>query len=223
MSIRVKICGITTLDDGMFAAKAGADMLGFNFYTKSKRTIGVSPARFLADGLRERLGAACPLLVGVFVNATSAQLQTIKAEVGLDFVQLSGDESANLLADLHGKAFKALHPANLQELQMDIAYFSATMPEDERAPSLLVDGFRPGEYGGTGQETSSEIAQAAKDRIPRLMLAGGLTPENVTERVQTIRPWGVDVASGVESGTPGIKDHDKVQAFIQAAHAADLM
>jgi phosphoribosylanthranilate isomerase len=100
-----------------------------------------------------------------------------------------------------------------------IEVFLKYAPEDARLPSLLVDAYHKKLYGGTGEQTSIEIARAVQEAVPRLMLAGGLSPENVTERVRAIRPWGVDVASGVENGQPGIKDHERICAFVLATRA----
>jgi phosphoribosylanthranilate isomerase len=221
MSIKVKICGITNPEDGLFAANAGADMLGLNFYPKSKRYIEPDSARELVDILRRELGPRCPLLVGVFVNTTGDDLRRIMETVDLDFAQLSGDEEPQDLADLSGSGFKALRAPSIAALEQDIARFLPHLPLDTRAPGLLLDAYQPGEYGGTGHQTSDDIARTAKANIPRLMLAGGLRPDNIVKRVRSVQPWGVDVASGVESGRPGIKDPDKVSAFIQAARTAD--
>ena len=216
--VNVKICGITTLDDALFAAEAGADMLGLNFYKRSPRYLDPQQAAILCDALRERLGADCPLLVGVFANEVVSNIAAICDRVGLDFAQLSGDESDVMLRELRGTAFKAIRPGSLAMALEDVAYYSDFFPADERAPSLLLDAYHPNLYGGTGHRASEEVALAVREAVPRLMLAGGLKPENVAERVQVVRPWGVDVASGVEpDNAPGVKDRQKVAAFITAA------
>ncbi|MDX2140358.1 MAG: phosphoribosylanthranilate isomerase [Chloroflexota bacterium] len=216
--VKVKICGITTIEDALAAAQAGADMLGLNLYRNSPRFIEVESAVAMAARLRVELGAARPLLVGLFVNEIVGRISITMEQVGLHVAQLSGDESADLLREMHGVGYKAIRPRNLQEAVDDAAYFAPHSPSDVRFPSLLLDAYHPDLYGGTGQQASIEVARAVMERTPRLMLAGGLTPENVGDRVAAIQPWAVDVASGVEAdGQPGKKDLGKLRAFIQAA------
>lgn len=216
--VRVKICGITTFEDAWAAAEAGADLLGFNFYKKSPRYITPEAAQPLCDGLRAQLGAACPVLVGIFVNEVVGVISAITRKVGLNAAQLSGDESDNMLSELRGIGYKAIRPMNLAQALDDTQYFSPYFPTNERLPSLLLDAYHPHLYGGTGGQASTEVALAVREQTPRLMLAGGLTPENVGERVAAVQPWGVDVASGVEvEDGPGVKDAAKMHAFIQAA------
>jgi phosphoribosylanthranilate isomerase len=214
--VKVKICGLTTHDDAMAAAEAGADMLGFNFYKKSPRYIAPEVAQPICDTLREELGGQCPLLIGLFVNEVVGVISATMNKVGLNYVQLSGDESDDLLKEMRGLAFKAIRPMNEAQALDDTDYYSAQFPSSERIPSLLLDAYHPKLYGGTGEQASTQVALAVKAKVPRLMLAGGLTPAKVGERVQAIQPWGVDVASGVEL-SEGVKDAAKVRAFIQAA------
>lgn len=215
---QVKICGVTNFDDALFAAEAGADLLGFNFYKKSPRYIAPEAAQPICDGLRAQLGASCPILVGVFVNEVVGLISAITRKVGLNAAQLSGDESDALVAELRGMGFKAIRPMNLAQAIDDVQYFRPYFTSNERLPSLLLDAYHPQLYGGTGEQASVEVALVVKAEVRRLMLAGGLTPDNVGERVAAIAPWGVDVASGVEQpDSPGIKDPALVQAFIQAA------
>jgi phosphoribosylanthranilate isomerase len=218
--MKVKICGITNLDDAVLAIEAGADMLGLNFYKPSPRYIKPEDAQKMCDLIRKELGDNCPTLVGVFANETVGNISIITNKVGLDFAQLSADETDDMMVELRGMAFKSIRPMNLEFALEDIQYFSEHMPADERAPSILLDAYHPKLYGGTGEEASVEVALAVKELVPRLMLAGGLTPDNIAERVAAIRPWGVDVASGVESGEAGIKDAEKVYAFVHAAKEA---
>ena len=217
---KVKICGIRSFDNALMAAQAGADMLGLNFYMKTPRYIDPKAAREIVYRLRQTLAGQCPLLVGVFVNASAGQVRKITADAGLDFAQLNGDESCQTVSALQGLAFKAIRPINKADALAQLKTFESVFPENEQAPSLLVDAFNPRLYGGTGEPASLSAAWAVNQSVPRMMLAGGLNPENVAERVGAIRPWGVDVASGVEKGTPGFKDAGKVRAFIQAVRAA---
>jgi phosphoribosylanthranilate isomerase/L-amino acid N-acyltransferase YncA len=217
MGARVKICGVTTLENALLCAETGADLLGLNFYPPSPRSIQPEAARQITDGLRMALGDCCPLLVGVFVTETAEHMLRVLATAGLDAAQLSGDESPGTLAALHGRAYKAIRPRSRDEALALAEQFLPLAPEDERLPSLLVDAYHKDLYGGTGEEASIEVALAVKEIVPRLMLAGGLTPENVAQRVGAIRPWAVDTASGVEDGTPGFKDPARVRAFVAAA------
>ncbi len=220
--IRVKICGLTRYDDALTAAQAGAEMLGLNFYRKSARFIEPDAARELAARLRAALGADCPLLIGLFVNDVVGRISETMEYVGLSYAQLSGDESGEMLRELRGTAFKAIRPRSVAEAETDVDYYLGFAADSERIPSLLVDAHRSGMYGGTGVRAELEIAQAVRERVPRLMLAGGLTPDNVAESVRAVHPWAVDVASGVEvEGQPGIKDAGKVRAFIEAVRAAE--
>ncbi len=220
---KVKICGITTFDDALMVVEIGADMLGFNFYQPSPRYIAPDDAQLIFERLREKLGDTCPVLVGVFVNEPASRIFTIVKQVGLDFSQLSGDESGSVLKELPGVAFKAIRPKNREMALEDAKSYSPYFPTDSRVPSLLLDAYHPKLYGGTGEQASTEIALAVKAEAPRLMLAGGLAAENVVKRIHDIRPWGVDVASGVEfdNAKTGGKDLKKVQVFIEKVRDFD--
>ena len=218
--MKVKICGITTLDDALVAAEAGADLLGLNFFKRSPRYIEPEAARDLCDALRAELGADCPALVGVFVNEVVGRISITMEKVGLNFAQLGGDELVEMLRELRGIAFKSIRPRSVKEALDDAAYFGQFALTDERIPSLLLDAYHPQLYGGTGEQASTDVALAVRERSSRLMLAGGLTPENVAGRIAAVQPWGIDVASGVEGDTPGRKDAAKVRAFVAAAKSA---
>lgn len=214
----IKICGITALEDALLAAELGADLLGFNFYPPSPRYVTPEAARSLTDALRAELGEACPALVGVFVNAPDAV--AIAAAAGLDAAQLHGDEAPDVLAGHAGRAFKAIRPRDAAEARQLCAAYAEVIPADPRLPTLLVDAYHKALYGGTGEQAGLDVALAAVDATPRLTLAGGLTPDNVAARVAAIRPWGVDVASGVEGADKRRKDPDRLQAFFEAVHGA---
>ena len=218
---KVKICGLRSSENALQVARMGADMIGLNFYPESPRYIEPEAARELADRLRAELGDACPTIVGVFVNATAAEVRQTVVRVGLDYAQLHGDEPIETLRALAGIAYKALRPADDEAARASLAALKAELLNRDDAPSLLLDAFNPKLYGGVGETASETIALMVKAAAPKMMLAGGLNPGNVAERARRIRPWGVDVAGGVEAGRPGIKDLGKTSAFIKAARAAD--
>lgn len=215
---KVKICGITTLDDARFSAQVGADMLGFNFYKKSPRYIDMELATEICDTLRAELGDSCPQLIGIFVNELVSNISIITNTVGLNGAQLSGDESDSMLKELRGLGYKGIQPMNPQQALDDVRYYRPHFTHREKMPALLLDAYHPSLAGGTGLSVSADIIHAIQDHVPRLMLAGGYNPDNVAERVKTYRPWGVDVASGVE--TNGKKDQAKIKAFIEATKSA---
>lgn len=217
----VKICGIRSSENALMVAQAGADLIGLNFYPKSPRYVAPEQAREMVSQLRAELGDACPALVGVFVNASADEVRAIVERVGLDYAQLSGDEPPETLHELSGIAFKAIRPEDDAAALEQIERLGSAFPEYADAPSILLDSYNPALYGGTGETANDSIALAVKGAAPRMMLAGGLNPDIVAERVRRIAPWGVDVASGVEAGRPGIKDESAVSAFINAVRAAD--
>jgi len=208
----VKICGVTTLEDSLAAVEAGADMLGFNFFPLSPRCISLDTCRKIADELKQRPLAVS--LVGVFVNAPLPEILHTMQVCSLDLAQLSGDEPEDLLRELGERAVKALRPSGPGSLQDLLRRY----PGRSQPPAWLLDAYRPGSFGGGGQTADWELAASLAARQP-ILLAGGLNPENVHFAITQVRPWGVDVASGVESA-PGRKDRRKVEAFIQAARQA---
>jgi phosphoribosylanthranilate isomerase len=215
--LHVKICGITTLEDAQAAIQCGADMLGFNFYPPSPRAIAPRQcARLVADLAGFRTSGL--MLVGVFVNASPATIAAILADCDLDLAQLSGDEPPESLQALAGRAYKALRPRNLQDARRQVAHYTACPPTPTDMPIILLDASQPGAFGGTGKTIDWALArQIARQHI--LLLAGGLAPHNVAAAVRQVHPWGVDVASGVES-CPGRKDPEKMAAFVAAARQA---
>jgi len=217
----IKVCGITTVGDALRAASAGVDMLGLNFYEGSPRYISVEQAKRIALSLGETRGGSHPILVGLFVNASSADIRRIADEVGLDLIQLSGDESPADVVAWGGAAVKAIRPRTRDEALRLAQAFVESAPECERMPSLILDGYHTGLYGGSGERVAVEAALAVRLIVPRLMLAGGLTPSNVADVVSAVKPWGVDVASGVEGLNKGHKDEGLVRAFVQAVRQAD--
>jgi phosphoribosylanthranilate isomerase len=203
MSVKVKICGVTTVADAVTAVDLGADAVGLNFYHGSPRCLSVAAAQAIRAAL-----PATTCVVGVFVNALREQMAATAAAVGLSALQLHGDEPPEACVgwgDL--VVIKALRPDGT-----DLAIRAA----EYRVRYVLLDAPSAG-YGGSGRTFDWGIAAA----IPRqrLVLAGGLTPDNVADAVRRLGPAAVDVASGVEA-TPGRKDHEKVKAFIDAAKTA---
>lgn len=209
--MKIKICGITTLDDALTALDAGATMLGFNFYPPSPRYVERTACAELVAALRGRGRAAT--LVGVFVNMPPDEVRRILDECGLDLAQLSGDEPPADLALLGERAFKAIRPRGADEARRLAASYAVR----STPPALLVDAaVGAGQFGGTGRPGDRDAARAVAAQYP-ILLAGGLRPENVAAAIAAVQPWGVDVASGVES-SPGRKDAAKMKAFVRAAN-----
>ena len=202
---RVKICGNTRLDDARQAVEAGADLLGFIFYPRSPRKISLGDARAISRVLR---GQA--ILVGVFVNEPIEAVEAALAEAELDLAQLHGEETLATVAAFGGAAFKAMKRAMVAGASAE--EYAGAGPTDPRLPQLLLDADHATLYGGTGQRADQGLA-ATLAQQHRLLLAGGLTPDNVAAAIAAVQPWGVDVASGVEA-EPGIKDHTRVSRFI---------
>ncbi len=201
---KIKICGIRTANDALAALDAEADMLGFNFYPKSPRFIDVGICRDIMSVLR-KYGQIT--YVGVFVNASAAEIRATMETCGLTLAQLHGDETSELVQSLYGKAFKAF-----RGIPQRINGFAG-----DGAPAFLLDASVKGVYGGTGVTANWRSAAELAKHYP-ILLAGGLTPENVAEAVRQVRPWGVDVASGVESA-PGLKDPVRMKAFVRAVRS----
>lgn len=203
---KIKICGITRLDDALLAVKLGADLLGFNFYEKSPRYVSPELASSIIKEIPKEVG-----IVGVFVNETVETIARIASEVGLDAIQLHGDEEApfiNEVRQLTGlEVIKAIRVSPDFELDKIAEY-----PVD----AILLDSYSAKERGGTGTTFKWKIAYEAQFSIDGVVyLAGGLSPENVSLAIREARPFGVDVCSGVES-EPGKKDPTKLKQFIEA-------
>ena len=204
---KVKICGITNLDDATLAIEAGADMLGFNFYPPSPRYISPEACREIIAALERSNRSA--VYVGVFVNASTEDIATILNKCGLDLAQLSGDETPEMMQDFGMRVFKGLRMRYLSEALDKALKFANELI----APALLVDAHQAGAYGGTGRLANWDVARVVAERYP-ILLAGGLNPGNVGRALDTVHPWGVDVASGVES-VPGKKDSQLVREFVR--------
>ena len=217
---RVKICGITNLEDALLAVESRADYLGFIFYPPSKRSITVKEAQRIVAELRT--GPDVPLLVGVFVNETAAAMAQVLSACNLDLSQLSGDETPNMVGDpespIFGRCYKVLRPASLNEAEAEAEWYLPAQTGPDH-PALLIDTKHATLYGGTGQTADWTIAVRLAQDIPNLMLAGGLNPDNVAAAVSQVGPYAVDVASGVEA-RPGKKDPRLVRSFIANAKSA---
>ena len=198
----IKICGIKTLIDALAAIDAGVDFLGFNFYPKSVRFIEKEICAEITSVLKREYPQI--KLVGVFVNSAVGEVKNILETCSLDLAQLHGDETPEMFAQLVPRVFKAF-----RGIPSDITGY-----ERNESPALLVDAAVKGVYGGSGVTADWSATAELSKRYP-LLLAGGLTPENVADAVRQVRPWGVDVASGVESAA-GEKDVSKMKAFVQA-------
>ncbi|PWH15248.1 MAG: N-(5'-phosphoribosyl)anthranilate isomerase [Anaerolineae bacterium] len=220
---RIKICGIKTLPEALAALEAGADLLGFNFYPKSPRFITPETCAKITTALFNQWSASGDkkniLLVGVFVNAPVSEIRATLMTTGLHLAQLHGDEPPEVLDELGPLAFKAVRLSSNQDSAALIQQYSRPTTAD--VPALLIDAAVPGLYGGSGQIADWNTAAQLAKQTP-LLLAGGLTPENVAEAIRLVRPWGVDVASGVESA-PGVKDLARIKKFIEQVHRADTI
>lgn len=208
--VKIKICGITSAEDAALAVTAGADAVGFVFYRNSPRFIEPAAVRAIVAGLPPFV-----LPVGVFVNEDAAAVRQLMDECGLALAQLHGDETASYCQNLGRPVLKALR-------LRDRGTFLALAEFQGRANvrGFLIDAFSDQAYGGTGQTVDWTLAAEAARSAP-IILAGGLTPANVSDAIQRVRPYGVDVSSGVEA-RPGKKDPVKVKAFIDAARLVSV-
>ena len=205
---RVKICGITNAEDARAACEAGVDAIGLNFYPRSPRALSVNKAA----ELRAQIPSGVQVF-GVFVNAEVAEVMEILRNVRLDALQLHGDESPITVAQLARIApvFKAL--------RVGPDFSAVTLESYPGVSGFLFDTSGPGQYGGTGRLADWEVAQQVA-RSHRVILAGGLNADNVAAAILQVRPYGVDVASGVEA-SPGAKDHAQLREFVREARRAE--
>lgn len=202
--VRVKICGVTTVADARAAVAAGADMIGVNFFPGSKRFIPLDRAREIVAALPPQVWK-----VGVFVNAAREEIESARAELNLDAIQLHGDEPPELTRGFDVPVIRTLKLCGAEDASRGLARFSAEY--------YLCEGDAGAAYGGAGASFDWEWARP----VPRarLIVAGGLTPDNVAAAVRALRPFAVDVASGVESA-PGVKDPARMAALVAHAKAA---
>jgi phosphoribosylanthranilate isomerase len=201
--VRIKICGITNLEDALLAAELGADALGFIFYAQSPRKVAPEAAREIIAQLPPFVAA-----VGVFVDEATTAVQELAANVGLDWVQLHGQESPEYCRNLGRRVIKGFRIQDEDSLRLLADYQGA-------AQALLLDTYKKGQMGGTGEIFDWHLARKAK-KYGHIILAGGLNPENVAQAIEVAGPDAVDVASGTEAA-PGKKDPGKLRAFFEAA------
>ena len=201
--IRIKICGITRVEDALAAARLGADAIGLVFYAPSPRAVAVDQAAAIVRALPPFVTT-----VGLFVNAGDAEVNAVLQRVPIDLLQFHGDESPDDCAGFPRPYIKALRMRAGLDLVAEMARFKS-------AQGILLDTYQPDAPGGTGQIFDwSDVPAGLKQPI---ILAGGLTPDNVAAAIDSVHPWAVDVSGGVESGK-GIKDSGKMAAFVKAVN-----
>ncbi len=217
--IRVKICGIGTPDDACVAAEAGADFIGMVFVPERHRRITPDDAREIVDAVR-CLNGPTPRMVGLFADQPLEDVNEVIAHCGLDAVQLCGQESGEYCAEVACEVIKVVHvpasyraPDNVPQLTERVQVYA------DAGCLVTLDRLVEGIQGGTGQSFNLDVAASLARHGSSFLLAGGLTPANVGRIISTVRPWGVDVSSGVE--TLGRKDRRKIQRFVSSARDTD--
>lgn len=199
MKTKIKICGITNTEDALCAVEAGADALGFVFYEKSPRNVTPEVAKQIVTKLPPFV-----ITVGLFVNTAPEKIKAIMALTGLDTVQLHGDEMPADCSLAPYRVIKAVRVKNADSLVGISAY---------NVSALLLDAWSDDQYGGSGESFDWQLAKQFTAQVP-LILAGGLNPDNIAQAITMVKPYAVDVSSGVEI-SPGRKDHQKIKQFIQ--------
>ena len=202
--IRVKICGITNLEDALAAAEFGADAVGFVLYPNSPRYIKPAQAKLIIDQLPPYVTP-----VGVFADQPAEEIWRMMEECGFDLVQLQGDESPEFCWRLGSRVVKAIRVKDHGSLKQMAEY---------SVRAFVLDTYRENQLGGTGERFDWDLAVQARS-FGRIVLAGGLTPENVRDAIRKVQPYGVDVSTGVEKYL-GKKDHSKIENFIKQAKSA---
>lgn len=213
---QIKICGITSVEDALVVARAGADAIGLNFYARSPRCVTATAAGEIVRALPAGISK-----VGLFVDTPARDICRLFDYLQLDLIQLHGDQQPEFLPPLGSRPVMRAFRVGPDGLRSVAAYLDRCRELGKGVTMVLIDSLVVGEYGGTGTVADWSVAQAygAETGRPPLVLAGGLTPESVAAAIRTVGPAAVDVASGVES-RPGRKDPARVEAFIQATRIA---
>jgi phosphoribosylanthranilate isomerase len=206
---KVKICGITNLEDALLSAKFGADALGFNFYEKSPRYVTSKKASEIIEQLPKGV-----MKVGVFVNESVERICKIVEIAGLDAIQLHGEEDNRFIEEVH--MMSGLPVIKAFRISLD---FNPDSAKHSSAEAVLLDKYSSREPGGTGETFDWKIAKLVSNLVDRVYLAGGLTADNVADAIGTVHPYAVDVCSRIET-KPGKKDDEKLERFIAAVKEA---
>lgn len=213
-TIKVKICGVRTPEDALAAAQAGADFIGLSFVPGTRRRVDAGDAKRIVDAVKSAVPQPSQV-VGLFADQPLEEVNETIHTCGLDATQLCGQESLEYCASVQAQVIKVVHvDANPGQTATDS--LAGSVGRYTNAGHLVtLDRFMTGVPGGTGQSFDWDVAAQISQRGLRFLLAGGLTPDNVSQAIAHAAPWGVDVSSGVE--TNGIKDHDKIRRFIEKA------
>lgn len=214
--VRIKFCGIRETEYALAAARAGVDFIGLVF-ASSRRQITVEKAREIVTALRG--GGFTTEVVGVFVNRPASEINKIARDVPLDRVQLSGDESWEYCRDIEKPVIKTVHISDAMTGSRLVELIDEGLKIlSHRETVVILDTLQKGIYGGSGQTFNWKLVREAAQHY-YVVLAGGLTPENVVQAIDTVHPWGVDASSGLE--TNGIKDIEKIEKFVQAVRGME--
>lgn len=213
---QIKVCGIRTVADAQMTAAAGADALGLNFYAQSKRYVKTAVAQEIADSVRGQVS-----IVALMVNHSLHEIRDIAARVRPDWIQLHGDENCEFARAVFEETGCPILMACRGEIAAEKIRLAEAATPPWQVDAVLVDGLKPGSYGGTGVVANWDALADWPSRfdLTKLVLAGGLRPENVAEAIRAVRPTAVDVAGGVER-EPGVKDPDLVARFVAEVRLA---
>jgi phosphoribosylanthranilate isomerase len=210
--VKIKICGITSLDDARAAIEAGVEMLGFNFYRLSPRFIEPDTAHQIIDSLKSEYEPRQIETIGIFVNEPIADVLNAIRVSGVDGVQLHGDESPAYCNELKSSLS---NQTVIKALRVRAA-FEPREAGNYDVDAIMLDAFHDQLRGGTGRVINWDVARATREIVPRLFLSGGLSPENVAEAIARVQPYAIDACSSLESA-PGRKDAARMKAFVRAA------